>query len=126
MEIRTGYFAKLKKYTELGYVPIGIVRFKPKWYSYKNKVTFAPSIQLLSSFKDGNITSEEFSNLYIEETKNNNGVLKFKEMVRLYKTLGVEKIILLCFEKSEDTCHRHVLAEYLNKELNLNISELIV
>lgn len=126
MEIRTGYFAKLKKYKELGYVPIGIVRFKPKWYLYKNKETFAPSIQLLSSFKDGKITSEEFSNLYIEELENKNGVLKFKEMIRLYKTLGVEKIVLLCFEKQGDTCHRHVLAEYLNKELNLDISELIV
>lgn len=126
MEIRTGYFAKLQKYIELGYVPIGIVRFKPKWYFHKNKELFAPSIQLLLSFKDGEITSEEFSNLYIEELKSKNGVLKFKEMVRIYKILGVEKIVLLCFEKAEDTCHRHVLAEYLNKELNLDISELIV
>ena len=31
--------------------------------------------------------------------------------------------VLLCYEKSGDFCHRHLVADWLNKKLDLNIQE---
>jgi uncharacterized protein (DUF488 family) len=30
---------------------------------------------------------------------------------------------MLCYEKPEDFCHRHILADFLNEKLNLDIKE---
>jgi uncharacterized protein (DUF488 family) len=32
-------------------------------------------------------------------------------------------IIMLCFEKSSDFCHRHIIAEEMSKALNIDIIE---
>lgn len=63
-----------------------------------------------------------------------------EEYVKLYdgilRRLGAQNILneinsiargrnvaLLCYEKPGDFCHRHLLADFLNKELGLNIRE---
>ena len=34
------------------------------------------------------------------------------------------KICLLCYEKSDDFCHRHILCEYINKYYGITQVEL--
>ena len=41
-----------------------------------------------------------------------------------YEGITDTEIVLLCYEKSTDFCHRHILREYLNENFNTNITEL--
>jgi len=42
---------------------------------------------------------------------------------KVYEELG-EDSILLCWEKSGDFCHRRLVAEWLEKELNVKVNEI--
>ena len=61
--------------------------------------------------------------IYLEDVKNDHEVLKDKTcrqvLADLQKLTGVKndfsKIILLCYEKPGDFCHRHLVADWLTK-----------
>lgn len=72
---------------------------------------------IVKPYKDGLITKEEYEQRYTLQLD------KFRENI-----LGVIKYfsstdkdyILLCYEKPGDFCHRHILADYINKALGEN------
>ena len=72
---------------------------------------------IVKPYKDGLITKEEYEQRYTLQLD------KFRENI-----LGVIKYfsgtdkdyILLCYEKPGDFCHRHILADYINKALGDN------
>ena len=73
---------------------------------------------IVKPYKDGLITKEEYEQRYTLQLD------KFRENI-----LGVIKYfsstdkdyILLCYEKPGDFCHRHILADYINKALGEGI-----
>lgn len=73
---------------------------------------------IVKPYKDGLITKEEYEQRYTLQLN------KFRENI-----LGVTKYfsstgkdyILLCYEKPGDFCHRHILADYINKALGEDI-----
>ena len=73
---------------------------------------------IVKPYKDGLITKEEYEQRYTLQLD------KFRENI-----LGVIKYfsstdkdyILLCYEKPGDFCHRHILADYINKALGEDI-----
>ena len=123
MDIKTGYFAKTKYYIELGYKPLGIVQFRPKWYSGDNLKAYAPSLELFNAYKNNKISSEEFCIRYKEQIDKYT-LRYFKQKIGEYERKGVDKIVLLCFEKSTDVCHRHILAKKITEELGIECKEL--
>ena len=42
---------------------------------------------------------------------------------KLQEVSGGRDIALCCFEKPDDFCHRHLLADWLNEKLNLGVEE---
>lgn len=118
MEIRTGYFAYTKKYKEMGYHCISIAQIKPKWFDGDFIYDFAPNCDLLYSYKNGAISEEDFKSKYII------GLWSIDCNKILNDLAKYDKVILLCYEKPEKFCHRHILAEYLNKNYGTSISEL--
>lgn len=125
MEIKTGYFGKMKKYIELGYTPVGIVLFKPKWYTGENLRKYAPSIGLFNDYRNKSINGEEFYTVYKQEIEKTS-IFPFKRYIEELKSRGINKIVLLCFEKPEDVCHRHVFAEFIKEKLGIEVCELLV
>lgn len=120
MEIRTGYFAYAKKYTELGYKCVSIARVKPKWFDGVSLYELAPPINLLERYKRGIVSEEVFKEEYLF-------YLKSIDIESIFNGLSTDdKLVLLCYEKTNSFCHRHILAEYLNKKYDLYINELIV
>ena len=118
MEIKTGYFANWRKYQNEGYEMIGIVRYVPSYFNGKNLINLAPSVELLNDYKKGLINEDNFRevyNSYLEENFN----LVYSDLANL----NLDKIVLCCFEKPDKFCHRHILADFLNAKLNLNIKE---
>ncbi len=103
-------------------VPVSIARFSPKWYQGFRFESLAPPKKLLWKAKQGKISEEEYTIQYlavIEEQYTPESLLK-----RLYKDFGDKDIVLLCFEKKREFCHRRLLSEWLEAGLGIEVKEL--
>lgn len=40
-----------------------------------------------------------------------------------YLKNGEKDVVLLCYEKTGDWCHRHILARFLNEQFDLGVTE---
>ena len=69
------------------------------------------------------MSQEDFINAYIDKLKELDLELILEDMYDFEGFTDTE-IVLLCYEKSTDFCHRHILREYLNENFNTNITEL--
>lgn len=118
----TGYFAKLKEYKQAELIPISISAKAPDWYNGLEYKKLAPKWVFFQEWKYG---SHKGDNEYY--------ISQFDEQV--LKPLTVEdvladitnlsggdldKVILLCYEKSTDFCHRHLVADWINKHKGNN------
>lgn len=120
--IWTSYFAKMRKMTpEQQARCFSIAQYTPKGIKIRRISQLAPAPYLLLHYKeDGD--QETFRDAYWKQLESIQPDAK-----RLTKVIGqyYDDCIFLCFEKSEDFCHRHILADWLNsygvecKELNL-------
>ena len=114
----TGYFAKLKKYQEARLVPVSIALKSPDWYHGLEYKQLAPNWDILSAWKSGehkgdvdyytkHFEDEVLDGIYFQKALN-----ELEELTKVKQ----DKIILLCYEKSGDFCHRHIVAEWLGKD----------
>ena len=114
----TGYFGKVKSYAkDKGYRFVSIARFNRFWKGDEYK-KLAPPAEIIK-VED----KELYTKLYYER------VLDKLNPKEVYNELG-ENAVLLCYEKYEDCrngktfCHRHIVAEWLQKELGIEVKEL--
>lgn len=116
----TGYFAKLKTYEQNDLIPVAICGGIPTWYKGLWYKKLAPKWAFFNEWKNG--TEHKGDNDYYIQHFNDE-VLKNKTcrqvLADLQKLTGVKndfsKIILLCYEKPGDFCHRHLVADWLTK-----------
>lgn len=81
-----------------------------------------PRQELLEAFKSNLVGEEEFSRKYIEETKPR--IEKIAERIKIASVMtGKKKLVLLCYEKTGDFCHRHLLAGMLG-EIGIEVEEV--
>lgn len=125
MEIATGYFAKAKQYAERGYALVSIARVAPWFIAKEFKVypleELAPTDEILA-LKD---KTSEYTKRYTAE------ILKKLDPIRIMSSLsliarqeGVNKVVLMCYESPEKFCHRHIVADWIEKNLGLAVSEV--
>lgn len=110
--MNTSYYAKYK-----GDSAVSIAAKCPHWFTGRQYKKLAPSYHALMDYKNGKINEEQFTELYYAEVLNN------LDAKRVYEELG-ENSVLLCWEKSGSFCHRHIVAEWLQNELGVEITEL--
>lgn len=126
MDIWTGYYAQMKKYKQLGLVPVSIAYKTPLWYDGETCFELAPPRMLLIKYKDKVITQEEYIKEYEEFLKNRvNWTNVIEKLYTISDNHDGKDLILCCFEKSSDFCHRHILSEYLTKR-GLDVQEWII
>ena len=129
--MKTSYYAKfshLPKEEKDRYMPVLISSSLPKWFLdreefYIEYKTLAPSSDNVFKLKNNNMSQEDFANAYIDKLKE----VELNQILEdMYDFEGITEteIVLLCYEKSTDFCHRHILREYLNENFNTNITEL--
>ena len=107
----------------MGYTPLGIVQFKPKWYMDKNLRKYAPPLELFNAYRTGRIGIERFKleyDLYLDSV----GLFYLKETLDKLEKDGIDKVVLLCFEKSDECCHRRILAKRIESDLGISCSEI--
>jgi uncharacterized phage-like protein YoqJ len=127
--IYTSYFAKIRKFPD-NIIPVSIARFQPKWLDKNITICneLAPSIKCLTDYKETN-NQDEYIKAYTEDVlskykaydiiKPLESKTRIKDVVNNPNT----HIALCCYEKPTDFCHRHLLADFLEKE-NIMIQEL--
>ncbi len=113
--MKTSYFAKYK-----GNNGISIALSTPKWFSGRQYKELNPSWNLLKGYKNDTISQEEYVQVYNEQ-------LSKLDPKQVYQDLHYwvdEEPVLLCYEKSGQFCHRHLVAKWLEENLNIEIKEI--
>ena len=119
MKIYTSYFAKMKKIPE-DIVRISICGKAPDWYDGIQYKKVAPKYDFFQEWKKNNDNC-----FYIKHF--NSEVLDTLKAEEVYKDLeklsGGKDCVLLCYEKSSDFCHRHLVGYWLAQKLGIDVKE---
>lgn len=119
MKIYTSYFGNLNKLKENDIIPIGVCCYPPNDFSGVNLSSIAPTPDILNNCRSNH---QEFRKRYKEEV-----LSIFKDpnlfVERLKFITGNKDCALCCFEKPDEFCHRHLIADWLNETLNLDVQE---
>lgn len=118
MRIYTSYFGNSKKLQQAGIKVIGIALYPPRWFYGISLKQVSPTKSILFA-KDQ--TQEEYIRRYKSE------VLAQQDMCQFLKTVemvsGGQDVALCCYEKPEDFCHRHILADWIKEKTGVEIEE---
>ena len=117
--IYTGYYSKIKEYADSGLTLLSISRTKPEFAkSCIDSPQLFPSNKILWDHKKGNIDEVEYTGKYLDQLN----VLGIDRIIKMIQIFG-DNVVLLCWESPEKFCHRHILADYINKNSNINVEE---
>ncbi|USK72665.1 DUF488 family protein, N3 subclade [Peribacillus asahii] len=108
MEIYTSNYASINKFPE-GYRPIAISVGPPKWFNGPVDKRLAPSWAMMKKPR------AEYDRLFAEQ-------LNKLDAKKIASELP-DKAVLLCYEAHNDWCHRRMVAEWLEKELDIVVPE---
>ena len=117
MNIATSYIANFKKYK--GRNCICIMGWKLKYFKGIYYYPLAPSRKLLSDYKNNKITFDTFHDEMLHKLEK----LDSKKILTKLEKFG-DDIVLLGVCKDYEHCHRKIVADWLSKELNIEIKEL--
>lgn len=112
--IYTSYYAKMRNhYSE--FTLVSISTSTPSWFpvGLPKIQELVPGWDLVNGIKSGSIDWSEYTKRYIAklETLGRDKVL---HLIKQYEALGKD-VVLLCYEKPGDNCHRHILSEWLGE-----------
>ncbi len=117
MKVYTSYYGNLKKLNANNITPIGVSLYTPKYVKVSCLKYVAPHKAMLF----GGLSKEKYTELYYKDVLSR---VNPKEFLKDVEMLSQGKdVALLCYEKPGDFCHRHLLADWLNEKLGLEIKE---
>ena len=112
----TSYFAKLKSLPD-NVIPISICGKAPEWYKGLQYKKLAPKYDFFMKWKE-NHDNEYYTKCFNEQILNKldayTVVMELKHLCDKSLWDKVD-ICLICYEKPSDFCHRHLVADWLNK-----------
>ena len=124
MKIWTSYFANIKQLEDAGIYCVSICNKVPAFFKGPNIESVAPNNSILWEYKKSDETDEDrerYKQRYINEVL---CVYRFHpeyftDLLQSFSDSENGKdIALICYERPEDFCHRHILAEWLNERLS--------
>ena len=118
MKISTSYISKINKIKELGMVPVSVTRFLPETLKVENIPELSPESIILFRYKrDHNVSkfTESFK-LQLSKLNKEKIINKLEDISQKHNNAD---IVLVCYEKQSDFCHRHILAEWLGSDYNI-------
>lgn len=97
------------------------ISVKPPWWWQPKRhfAPLAPDQTIVRAYKQGKITDRQYTRLYIDQLNTNVDANKVVEQLP-------DNAVLLCYEKPEDFCHRHVAAWWITEHTGIQVSELEV
>lgn len=111
----TSYFAKIKWLPE-DFVPISICAKAPNFYKGLAYKKLAPSYGLLMDWKrhkDDYLYTRQYQEEVLDKLNAQEVLEELTILTDSANRIRAPKICLVCYEKSTDFCHRHLVAEWL-------------
>lgn len=124
MKIYTSYFAMMRRLPK-NVIPIAICSSVPQWYEGLRYTKLAPKWQIVDEYKRTNDEKKyikDFEELILSKLDPNYVLQELKEL-----SAGRD-ICLICYERPQDFCHRHIVSKWFIKhgimcqELNLKVA----
>jgi len=115
--MKTSYFAKSANHPNA----VSIAGRAPDWYKGRQYKKLAPKYWFFKRYKDEWDEKCGDQNFYIEQFQKE--VLDKLDPIEVAEELGNDAI-LLCWEKPDKFCHRHLVSKWLSEHLNIKIKEL--
>lgn len=118
--IYTSYFAQMKKLIKNDLTPIAICGKSPDWYNGLEYKKLAPKLYFFKIWKetgDNAYYVKHYREDILDKLNPHNVVKELQELSNKDKD-----IVLLCYEKPDDFCHRHIVSLWLNCN-NINCEE---
>lgn len=118
MNIYTSYFAQIRNFPE-DFTPVAICGGIPDWYKGIWTKQVAPKWGFFNEWKknhDNNFYIEHFNNEVLANLTADDFIRNLIAM-----TNNASNIVLLCYEKPTDFCHRHLVADWINKNNTIGI-----
>lgn len=123
--IYTSYFAKLKSLPD-NIIPISICGKAPDWYTGLQYKKLAPKYDFFMKWKENHDNDYYIKcfNEHVLDKLNAEQVIKELDNILLNQTTTIDysgdlkdvpRIALICYERPGDFCHRHLVADWLNK-----------
>lgn len=114
LSLYTNYFSAYRKEAPDGTLFLSIARLQLKSFRFKTFDKFFPPVQLLWDYKDGRITWETYEKEYKAQVLDT--LVPSEIVAELTELAGDNKrVCLLCWEKSEEHCHRRLVMDWLNE-----------
>ena len=108
--IFTSYFANLRNIPS-SVTPIAICGGIPSWFNGLHYKKLAPKIGFFNEWKK-NHNNQYYIDHFQSEVLDN---LHVETVIHEILTLGnYEDVVLVCYEKSNSFCHRHLVREWIN------------
>ena len=115
MKIYTSYFGNYRNFGEL--IPLSIALYSPKGFTGHTLKVLAPNREILQCKND----VEEYTNLFNKKL----GLYNAKKIYDYLSDISKSKdIVLLCYEKPPQFCHRHLVGDWFHNELDIEVEEL--
>lgn len=106
-----------------------IVRIPPKHFNFfqnsdiKHMPQLSPSQNLLYSYKNKNISFNQFKEKFVNEIENRQDMKQAIE--KLVKDLKHgENICLICYEEDSNECHRKIIADYIKSKYGIDYIDI--
>jgi hypothetical protein len=109
--IYTSYFSINSKHPNA----VSISLYSPKWYEGNEYKLLAPQKEMFRKWKDSSLSNEWYKDQFYKTTLINLDVHKVAR--------DMEGKVMLCYEKSGDFCHRHLVADWL-REAGYEVEEI--
>jgi L-rhamnose isomerase len=100
--------------------PVNIASKHPSWWKGESYRVLFPSWSLVKSYKES-LDSDVYTEGYCR------AILDKLDPSKVYDqlTLGSHRrVVLLCWEKPGDFCHRRLVAEWFEKHLEIKVPEI--
>ena len=110
MMIYTSYFGKIRKLSE-DIVPISICGKAPEWYNGLEYKTLAPKYDFFMQYKQDHDTAKYTESYYDRVLRD---LLHHKVLLDLMRMSKGKDVCLLCYERPDEFCHRHIVCKWLN------------
>lgn len=132
--IYTSYFAQMRNFPK-NYIPVAICGGIPEWYTGKWYRKPAPKLGFFQEWKR-NGDNEYYIEHYKAEVLDLLDYLKVLVDLQMLVPREIREelntpiwssqdyhLVLLCYEKPGDFCHRHLFAEWLHEKTGIEIKE---
>ena len=107
----TTYFAKVKTLPKT-ITPVSIARKAPDGWTGPEYKKLAPSPNILSEWKEKQDQDSYFNRFFSEVLDN---MRADEVLAELYALVDTADIAFVCYEKPEDFCHRHLVADWFRE-----------